>query len=149
MPELELLERRIRWTGAQQLVMALFCVGFGLYALANAVHTHRLGPAVFALICIALGWVVSPRRNWPPRRSKLYRAVSEHPEEIVWFYETRGRTVGVTVHFRDARAAHVWANRNDARTLFEFIRARAPQAIAGHGPAQVANYAAWKKQLQA
>ncbi len=112
-------------------------------------------PSVVALLFLAflsalvlfVAWLVLPRDLVPPRRSRLYLALSEDGADIAWGYSMTVRArLGsdshyVKVHFADGKNVQQTASAKDVDRLLLFIQSKVPNVIMGYGLEQQVEYA--------
>lgn len=149
MTELELLEKRIKRSGLQDLIVGVVVFLMALMVLAGAVTQWNapsgrpwfmlvLGPAFLG---VAWLMVSTGRRQLSARTSRLYVAASGDTKDVAWVHLTVGSVNAMKVHFIDGDIASVSANRKELERLFTFMQQRAPHAIFGFGNDQMKQYA--------
>jgi len=148
-PDLDVLERRIKWTAIQSFILAACCFALTGVVLVAAVVTavkQGVGAAGFMALMSAGGFAASAAlvyNGWvmlPPRSTLLYRVVESEPERLGWVYARVGKVNGVKIHLLDGSEHALDANGKDSAALIRLVQERAPHAIAGWCPAQKQAY---------
>jgi len=148
MSELELLEKRIKRSGLQDLIVGVIVFLMALAVLAGAV-TQWNAPSgrpwfmlVLGPIFVGVAWlmVTNGRRQMSPRTTQLYLAASGDTKDVAWVHLTVGSVNAMKVYFVDGEIASVSANRKELERLFGFMQQRAPHAIFGYGKEQMKQY---------
>lgn len=144
MSELELLEKRIKRSGLQDILVGVVMFVMAALVAVGAV-TQWSSPngkpwfmIFIGLVFVGVAWLMvsSGLTQWDPRATRLYVAVTGDTKDVVWVHLTRGSVNAMKVHFNDGEVTTVHANRKEGERLMGLLLQRAPHAIFGFGPAQ-------------
>ncbi len=144
MTDLELLEKRIKRSGLQDMVVGFLVFLMAALVLVGAVTQWNspkgkpwfmlfLGPLILGVAGVM---VTSGRRQWSAQTTRLFLAATGDSKDVAWVHLTVGSVNAMKVHFIDGETSTVHANRKDAERLLGFMVQRAPGAIFGFGPGQ-------------
>ncbi|MCB9679102.1 MAG: hypothetical protein H6737_28630 [Alphaproteobacteria bacterium] len=142
---MEILEKRIRATAIQSLLIGVFCVvvalgllgGGGVVAVGGEVQ-NGLFLAGCGVAALGLAWVMSVegRELWPARSSEVYRAFESAPHRVYWVYGKVGRNSGVVVCLDDGAPRTLVANGGQVEAILKLAAERCPGVVLGYGDAQ-------------
>jgi len=155
-PQLLLLEKRIKWTVAQNVGAAVLFLLAGALVVTAGAHTLWAGNWK-GLLLLGIGllmvWVgrgigQDADAGWPARESRLFKALSVDARDVCWAHCTEGGYSALKVYFVDGTSFHLSANQRDSQTLLAWVAERAPHALLGFGPEEQAAYAERVRQAQ-
>ena len=158
MTEMILLEKRMKWSAVQNYLISLATLFFMVMVMAGVVVQVRAAQyssaalMAFFTVMMALGtWVMfqSGRALWPLEKSALYQSLNGDAKNIAWVHLTTGRSTSVKVYLIDGESFQLYGNAQETQTLANFVRQRAPHALAGYGEAEQRAYAERVKQHKA